>query len=139
MWSRRTDNSDAAVALFQQPPSPGQVKAAALALLFLATATIAVVLATGAKLLPASILLPLVVGYVIFSVGYFVAFHSVSRFTKAGKIGDLAAALNISAMLIFKHWTPIWTAVSVIAALVAVIGATLLWKEARRGAGRVAP
>ena len=70
MWSRRADNTNAAIAVFQQPPSPGQVKAAALALLVLAAVTVGMVVATWGELLPRSILLPLVVGYSVFSVGY---------------------------------------------------------------------
>ena len=85
MWSRRPDNTHAAIAVFQHPPSPGQVKAAALALLVLAAVTVAMVLATWGELLPRSVLLPLAVGYTVFSVGYVVAFISVRRFTKAGK------------------------------------------------------
>jgi hypothetical protein len=79
------------------------------------------------------LLLPLVVAYFLFNVGFVFAAVIGGLQTKGGRLGAAAVSLNFAAMLL-SDVTVIWTALSAGAALGAVVAAYLLLNDARASA-----
>ena len=114
-------------------PSTQQYRAAAAALVLIATLTAAMIAVTWVDALDGPLLLPLVVAYFLFNAGFVFAAVKGGLRTKGGRLGAAAVSLNFAAMLL-SDFTPIWTALSAGAALASLVAAYMLLKDAKASA-----
>ena len=110
-----------------------QYRAGAIALLVIATLTAAMIAGAWAGPLDGPLLLPLIGAYFLFNAGFVIAAVKGGLQTNGGRLGVVAVSLNFAAMLLSDS-TPIWTALSVCAALASLVAAAMLFKDAKASA-----
>jgi len=114
-------------------PTAMQNRSAGLALAALAAFTAAVVVIQWTDTLDGPWLLPLVVAYFQFNLGYLFSVVKGSFLTKGARLGFGAVLLNLLALLAMSlsGFAAIWTALSVCALLASLLGAYLLFQDAK--------
>lgn len=111
-------------------PSAQQYRAAAAALVIIATLTACIIAVAWVDTLDGPLLLPLIVAYFLFNAGFVVAAVKGGLQTKGGRLGAAAVSLNFVAMLV-SDVTAIWTALSAGAVLGSLVAAYMLLKDAK--------
>jgi len=114
-------------------PSAHQYRAGAVALVIVALLTVSMIASAWVESLDGPLLLPLVVAYFLFNVGFVFAAVKGGLQTKGGRLGAVAISLNFAAMLL-SDVTAIWTVLSAGAAMAALVAAYLLLNDARSSA-----
>lgn len=112
-------------------PSASQYRATAIALAIVSAVTAAVISIQWLDNWGGPLLLPLVVAYFAFNVGYLLVVVFGHFRSRGAKLGSAAVALNFAAMG-FSQVDFIWTALSFLSVAVALAGVFRLLAEARR-------
>jgi hypothetical protein len=114
-------------------PNAAQHRTAALALVIIAAFTAGMIAAQWVDPFDGPWLVPLVIAYFLFNFGYVFSVVKGSLQTIGARLGLGAVLLNVLAMFL-SSFAAIWTALSACAVVVALVGAYLLFKEARSAA-----
>ena len=114
-------------------PNGAQHRAAALALVIIAASTAGMIAAQRVDPFDGPWLVPLAIAYFLFNFGYVSSVVKGRLQTKGTRLGLAAVLLNVLAMFL-SSFTTIWTALSACAVVVALVGAYLLFTEARSAA-----